>query len=165
METIQKNIVATIQYTLKTLKGDLIGGENARAYIHGHNNLLAGMENALEGKLVGDAIHTEIAPSDAFGEYIDQEPVRIHETRLGQSGTKIVEGMPLQLANSNGERVLVFVEKKEGAYAYLTRNHPLAGSTLVFDAQITAIRSARDEEVNDKRAYPEENRGGSCSCC
>ena len=41
----------------------------------------------------------------------------------------------------------LYVEKKEGEYAHLSHNHPLAGQTLIFDIEIVRVRAALPEEI------------------
>jgi len=166
MDTIQKNTVATIQYSLQTVDGRSIDRDSRIAYIHGHNNLLSGMEKALEGKKIGDTIEIQIAPADGYGEYLEQEPIRVHQKELGTDFHKLVKGMPLHLQNSNGDTIVIFVKEKEGAYAQFTRNHPLAGVPLLFNASITDIRCAQPEEISKKMAYEVDSEiSPTCGCC
>ena len=37
-------------------------------YLHGHKNVISGLEAALTGKKVGDKIDITLAPEDAYGE-------------------------------------------------------------------------------------------------
>ena len=67
METIQKNAVVQINFSLHTSTGGVVDKENGFSYLHGHNKILSGMESILEGKSKGDVVHVELAPEDAFG--------------------------------------------------------------------------------------------------
>jgi FKBP-type peptidyl-prolyl cis-trans isomerase SlyD len=164
--SIQSNKVAVIDYSLHTIEGDLIDDRKQFAYIHGHKKLLRGMEQSLEGKVVGENVVVTLAPADAYGELVEQEPIRVHQSQFGKDFARIQEGMPLQLENSNGEAVVVYVEKKEGAYAFLTQNHPLSGVPLTFTAIVTNIREASPDEIGNKMANdPQANNASSCSCC
>ena len=57
MDTIEAGLVVIIHYTLKNDQGEVLdsseGGEPL-PYLHGHNNIVPGLENALVGKKVGD---------------------------------------------------------------------------------------------------------------
>ena len=59
---IGKNSVATIHYTLRNDSGEVIdssqGGEPL-AYLHGYDNIVQGLERALECKKAGDEIEVE----------------------------------------------------------------------------------------------------------
>ncbi|MDV7400482.1 FKBP-type peptidyl-prolyl cis-trans isomerase, partial [Arthrospira platensis SPKY1] len=60
---IAKDTVVQFHYTLKDDKGELIEsteGKDPMAYLHGHNNIIPGLEKALEGKAVGDSFSVTI---------------------------------------------------------------------------------------------------------
>lgn len=50
---IEENKVVLIEYTVKTEEGVLVDtseGNEPLAYLHGHRNIIPGLENALAGK-------------------------------------------------------------------------------------------------------------------
>ena len=62
--------VVYIRYTLTSEEGEVIDsseGHAPLAYIHGHGNIIPGLENALLGKAAGDKIKVTIPPEDAYG--------------------------------------------------------------------------------------------------
>ncbi len=168
MDTIQKNAVATIDYALLTLDGEVIDQGNQMAYLHGHNNLLSGMELALEGKNPGQEIEHQIAPEDAFGAYIDEkEPIRIHRKHFGKDFEKLEQGIVIPITDSEGNETILYVVQRQGSYATLTRNHPLAGVSLMFNAKVLNVRCALPEEINNKMAFGKDGDRppSSCACC
>ncbi|MEC7985446.1 MAG: FKBP-type peptidyl-prolyl cis-trans isomerase [Myxococcota bacterium] len=165
METIQQDTVATLNYTLHILNGTKIDEVKNLAYLHGHANLLPGMEKALEGKKVGDVINAELSPSDAFGEIIDIDPVRVSRNDFGPSFDRLAVGLGLASTNSKGEKILLYVREKQNDYATLSRNHPLAGLSLIFDAAVLDIRCAVDEEKQQGRPLAPKKDAPSCGCC
>ena len=55
--TISSNKVVTIHYTLTNDSGEVLDsseGHEPLAYIHGNGNIIPGLENALNGRTVGD---------------------------------------------------------------------------------------------------------------
>lgn len=147
--TIKNGLVGIFNYTLHNSDGEFLddGGGEPMAYLHGYGNVVSGLEKELEGKSVGDSFTAIIAPVDAYGDYQAQEPIRVHQSSFGKDFDRLYAGAPLRLQNSQGEPITVFVEKKDGAYVYLTRNHPLAGQTLVFDVEVIGVRAAFPEEI------------------
>ena len=147
--SIKHGLVGIFNYTLHNIDGELLddGRGEPMAYLHGFGNVVSGLEKELEGKSVGDTFQLTLEPADAYGEFYDQEPIRVHQSSFGKDFERLYAGAPLRLQNSNGDPITVFVEKKEGAYAYLSKNHPLAGQTLVFDVEIVGVRAAFPEEL------------------
>ena len=65
---ITENKVATIDYKLYSEDGTIVDGGTSFSYLHGMNNILIGMENALTGKNTGDDVEVDIPPAQGFGE-------------------------------------------------------------------------------------------------
>src|SRR5215213_5186912 len=62
--------VATFHYTLTDEAGTVIDSSRGReplAYLHGAGNIVPGLEEAMEGKKVGDAFKVDVAPEDGYG--------------------------------------------------------------------------------------------------
>ena len=72
--TIAQHKVVTIHYKVVDVdSGDVIDsseGAEPMTYLHGAQNIIPGLENALEGKQVGDEFEETVAPADAYGEYL-----------------------------------------------------------------------------------------------
>ena len=72
--TIENGKVVTLQYSLfnaddgSEIESSRETGE-PMAYLHGYNNIIKGLEAALEGKNTGDEVDVTISPEDAYGEY------------------------------------------------------------------------------------------------
>ena len=67
---ISPNKVVSIHYTLKNDAGDVLdssAGREPLAYLHGAGNIVAGLENALEGKASGDKLNVRVAPEEGYG--------------------------------------------------------------------------------------------------
>ena len=66
MSQIARDKVVHIHYTLTLDDGGVIDsseGQDPLAYLHGHQNIIPGLEEALEGKAVGDAAEALKEPS------------------------------------------------------------------------------------------------------
>ena len=69
---VAKNTVVSIAYQVRTQDGVLVDEAPANQpleYLQGHNNLIIGLENALEGKEVGDKFEVRVQPEEGYGEY------------------------------------------------------------------------------------------------
>ena len=162
---ITHNKVATIDYKLFIEDGTIIDSGNSFSYLHGMNNILIGMENALTGKNIGDEIQIDIPPTQGFGEIENFEPIQFHRSDFGQSFDRLEIGMGINYKDENQKNIILYVNKILGSYATLTINHPLAGKTLKFQATVQSVRDATVAEINS--GYPHSSGGSapSCSCC
>ena len=167
MKTVQKDTVVQISYALHTSTGSLVDMRDGFSYIHGHDTILPGMENVFDGKSKGDSVRAELEPREAFGEAEEQEPIRVHSKDFGKDFERLREGMRLDLQNSNGEKVAVYVQSKFGNYVHLTRNHPLAGQKIILEASILDVRQALPDEIMNSMVIETNTseNSGSCSCC
>lgn len=148
---ISKNKVVALDYTLKDDNGKVIDtskgeGRDALVYLHGADNLIPGLETALEGKGAGDELSVTIAPEDAYGARDGSKVVDIPKTRFGDQ--EIKAGARYNASGPEGD-MLVFtvVEVKEDS-VMVDANHPLAGMQLNFDVKVMDIREATEEEIS-----------------
>jgi FKBP-type peptidyl-prolyl cis-trans isomerase SlyD len=146
---IETNHVVSIHYTLKGDAGEVIdsstGGEPL-AYLHGHGNLVPGLERELTGKNAGDKLQVKISPADGYGEYDPQLVQRVSRRALKGVGNVRV-GMRLHAQTDHGPKP-VTVTQITGDMVTLDGNHPLAGKNLNFDVEIAAVRAATEEELS-----------------
>ena len=114
-------------------------------YLHGANNIILGLEIAMEGHAIKDTFSTTLEPEEAYGIRNENNVQRIPLKRLKGIG-KISVGQVLNLQTNKGP-VQVTVLKVGRFNADVDGNHPLAGIQLNFEVEITAIRDASDEET------------------
>ena len=68
--TIEKGKVVLIHFTLKDGNGQVIDTSEGRPplpYLHGHNNLVPGVEEALLGHAAGDKLEVVVPPEKGYG--------------------------------------------------------------------------------------------------
>ena len=146
--SIKKDSVVTFNYTLKDDAGETIDSSPAGeplAYLHGHGNLVPGLERELEGKHSGDALSVKIAPADGYGEHSRQLIQKVPRRSL-KGIAKITVGMRLHAQTEDGPRA-VTVTAVTGDMVTIDGNHPLAGKNLNFDIDIVGVRDATAEEL------------------
>lgn len=146
---ITQDAVVSIHYTLTNDKGETLdssaGGEPL-AYLHGNGNLIAGLENALNGKQAGDRLSVKIAPADGYGEYSKALIQRVPRRSFrGISDVRV--GMQFQMQSDTGPRS-VTVTHVAGDMVTVDGNHALAGQNLNFDVEVTEVRAATEEELS-----------------
>ncbi len=141
--------VVAIDYTLSNDAGEVIdssAGAETLVYLHGASNIIAGLENALAGKAVGDELEVSIEPEDAYGEY-SAELI----TNLGREMFEGVEdlevGMQFHASAPDGGMQIVTIRDVDGDQVTIDGNHPLAGQQLNFKVKVVSIRAASEEEI------------------
>ncbi len=104
----------------------------------GQGMLIAGFENAVVGKEVGDKVKVTIPPAEAYGEMDEELIFTVPRSEVPEHIIPEV-GMELSLSNEDGG-MNVQVHEVTDEYVSLNANHPLAGKTLLFDIEIVAIK-------------------------
>lgn len=140
--------VVSIHYTLTNDAGDVLdssqGGE-ALVYLHGHRNIIPGLESALVGKQAGDRLEVRVEPAQGYGER-DERLIQQVPRRAFQGIKEVKEGMRFQTQGAHGATSVV-VTRVAGDMVTVDGNHPLAGLSLNFAVEITEVREASEEEV------------------
>ena len=67
---ISKDKVVTFHYRLSNEQGSELEtshGEDPVAYLHGHGNIISGLEKGLEGQSAEDVLTVTVEPQDGYG--------------------------------------------------------------------------------------------------
>ncbi len=169
---ITKNAVVSLAYQVKTEDDVVVDQSTVDApldYLHGHNNLITGLEKQLEGKEVGDKFSATVTPEEAYGEHNDALVQRV-PADVFQGVDTIEVGMRF-LADTDQGPIPVEVTEVDGDEVVVDGNHMLAGQTLTFDVEVVAMREATAEEVEHGHIHQEggcghdhdhDHEGGCC---
>jgi FKBP-type peptidyl-prolyl cis-trans isomerase SlyD len=150
----EKDKVVSFHYTLKDAAGEQMESSREKepmSYLHGANNIIAGLEKAMEGHAVKDEFSVTVEPEDAYGVRNENNVQRVPLKRLKGIG-KISPGQVLNLQTNNGQ-VQVTVLKVGRFNVDVDGNHPLAGKQLTFDVEITDVRDATTEELEHRHVH------------
>jgi FKBP-type peptidyl-prolyl cis-trans isomerase SlyD len=146
--SIAQDQVVSIQYTLRNEAGEVLDSSadgEPLTYLHGHGNLIAGLERELTGRNSGDKLQVKIAPAEGYGEY-DAGLVQRVPRRALKGVAHVHVGMRLQAQTEHGARA-VTVTQLTGDLVTLDGNHPLAGQHLNFEVEVGEVRAATAEEL------------------
>ena len=155
---ISADKVVSFHYNLTDVDGTLLETSHdtePTLYLHGHQNILVGLENELEGKAVGDKIQVTLAPGQAYGERkegaVQRVPIK-HLHNHAAVKNKLKPGSRVSVNTQHGpwEAVVLKVGKFN---VDIDSNHPLAGKTLSFEIEVHAIREATSEELAHGHAH------------
>lgn len=147
---IENNAVVTIGYTLKDDNGDVIDSSEQHgdlAYLHGHQNIVEGLEEALTGKSAGDSVQTSVPPEKGYGIRQEELVFQVPRDRLPED-EELQLGMQFRAQSAEGQELVVTLVELGDDEVTLDGNHPLAGQTLNFDIEVKEIREATAEELD-----------------
>lgn len=144
---IETNKVVTLDYKL-VVKGEVIDqsepGEPL-VYLQGHNNIILGLERALEGKAVGDTLKVTVQPEDGYGERHDDNMAELERSDFEDD---IEVGATYYAQAEDGTEMPFTVLEIKGDSVLVDFNPILAGMVLDFDVKVLDIREATEEELN-----------------
>lgn len=151
---ITQDKVVSIEYVLKVAGQieDQSEPGDPLVYLHGHNNIIPGLENALEGHEAGDKLNVTVTPDEGYGQHDDEaiqtlpredfdDDVEIGASYFAQSDDGSVN--PFTVVSVSGDDVTVDF------------NPPLAGKTLDFEATVIEVRDATAEELDHGHPHGE----------
>ena len=151
---ISKDAVVSIDYKLTNDDGQVLDSSEGReplSYLHGHGNLIPGLETALAGKKSGDAVQTTLAPADGYGVRDESLVQDVPRDRFDPS-VELKAGMQFQAETPEGMRLIRVVDV-QGDQVKVDGNHPLADVTLNFDVKVVDVREATPEELSHGHAH------------
>lgn len=151
--TLEDNKVGLIEYTLTDETGETIDASNGNplAYLHGHGNLIPGLEKVLAGKAVGDKFTTTVSAAEGYGERVDAL-IQTVPASMFQGVDNIEIGMRFEAQSEQGMHSVEVTAVEDGNVT-VDGNHPLAGVALTFDIEVMGVRDATDEEIEHKHAH------------
>ncbi|WP_221088194.1 FKBP-type peptidyl-prolyl cis-trans isomerase [Deinococcus aquaedulcis] len=149
---ITQDKVAQLDYTL-TVDGEVIDQSESGeplTYLHGHSNIIPGLERALEGKAAGDSLQVTVAPEDGYGE---RDEDNVEELSLEDFEDDVEVGATYYAQAEDGSVMPFTVMAVEGDRVQVDFNPPLAGMTLNFDVKVVSVRDATPEELEHGHAH------------
>ncbi|WP_067812910.1 FKBP-type peptidyl-prolyl cis-trans isomerase [Nocardia inohanensis] len=151
--------VVSIDYTLTNDDEEVLDtsvGEAPLVYLHGAENIVPGLEQALEGKTTGDELEVVIDPEDGYGEYL-AELVSTVDREMFEGVDELEPGMEFHAEAPDGESQIVTVVQVDGDEVTIDANHPLAGQRLHFKVKVVEIRDASEEELAHGHPHGEDD--------
>jgi FKBP-type peptidyl-prolyl cis-trans isomerase SlyD len=148
-------------------------------YLHGYNNsnIVAGLENALEGHREGDVFSVELPFELAYGPYDQEFVVEVAKEELTPFIDDFWVGGYVERFNEEDFEEMTdadrFLREIEGEYepegfvikeirkdtVILDGNHIYAGMDLIFNVRVVSVADASILELEN--GYPKESEYGS----
>jgi FKBP-type peptidyl-prolyl cis-trans isomerase SlyD len=153
-ERVEKDVVVGINYRLTVNDGTVVDSTEERGpmeYLHGHGNLIPGLEKALEGRELGSELSVSFPPDEGYGLHQPDKIVEVTKQQLGfepEVGTVVAAQLP------DGREQHLLIAEVDDDKVILDGNHPLAGQTLHFEVSVATLREATPEELLAESVEP-----------
>ncbi|MBL0419492.1 peptidylprolyl isomerase [Ramlibacter sp. AW1] len=149
MEITQQCVVA-LTWTLKDTLGEVLDElDQPVEFLVGGGDLLAKIEEALQGHEPGEQVDLHLEPEDAFGDYDESrvflEPRDLFPAEVDEGMT--FEGLPAGCSPDAPRDMLYTVTEVYPEHVVLDGNHPLAGIALRLHLKVESVREATEEEI------------------
>lgn len=147
--TIDKDRVVTLAYKVYNDQQQLVDSADKNTpfqYLHGHANIVPGLESQLQGLSVG--YKGNLVVPNAYGEIIPeliQEVDKSLFTGLPE-GVELEVGLNFLAATANGDVPVRIVKIKDDRVT-VDANLDLAGQTLTFEVEVLGVRNATIDEL------------------
>lgn len=157
---ITKNKAVIINYRLTDDQGQLIdeSSDGSFCYLHGHDNIIPGLEDALEGKQGGNTFKIEVAPERAYG-LRDESKVETVPRNMFPSEEEIQPGMEFHAEGPNNELMTITILDVNDDVIKVDGNDKLAGLRLTFDVEVISVREADETEISHGHIHSDEGCG------
>ena len=153
VSTIEKNVVVTLDYSLKVDGKEIDSGPIQ--FIHGHGNIIPGLESELEGMELGEEKEVQVKAENAYGEYDSDLEIDVPLSSFPED-FDLQLGRPMRLQDTEGRTFTGVAMAITDDSVKMNLNHPLAGKDLLFKTKVKDLRPATEEEIE---------RGSLASAC
>lgn len=157
---VAKDHVVAFHYALREVRPDgsvshwleSSFGRQPLLYLHGHGNVVPGLEAGLDGKKAGDQLSVTLSPEQAYGLRTSNEVLRVPIKHLAQApaAKNLKPGVIVGVKTNKGVRNMLVL--KVGKFNVdVDTNHPYAGRTLEYQIEVLGVRSATEREIQQRR--------------
>ena len=149
LDTVAVDTVVAMHYTLTLDGGDVVdssSGKDPLHYLHGHGNIVPGLEEEMTGHKVGDKFDVRVPPEAGYGQRREDG---VQEVPKGAfpADLELSPGMMLHAQHEGGAPIAVRVVEVGDETVKVDFNHPLAGQSLNFAVEVVSVRSATQDEL------------------
>lgn len=156
--SIADGLVVTLHYRLTLDDGSIadesFGGEPL-VYLHGHGNIVPGLEKQLVGKAAGDKADVTVPPAEGYGNYDPTLDQKVPRSAFPENA-ELQVGVAFQAQTQDGKPITLWIRALEGDEVTVSPNHPMSGQTLNFHVEIIEVREATPQEKEHGHAHGPE---------
>lgn len=150
---ITPQCVVALTWTLKDTLGDELDAlDEPVEFLLGGNDLLASIEEALQGHADGDTLELHLEPENAFGDYDENlvflEPRNIFPAELEEGMTFDGAAIPSGASPQIPAEHIYTVTDIYPEHVVLDGNHPLGGIAIRLTLKVDSVREATQQEIS-----------------
>ncbi|MBU0536735.1 MAG: peptidylprolyl isomerase [Nanoarchaeota archaeon] len=108
----------------------------------GENHIVEGLDNALEGKEVGQSYEVKISPEEGFGKKDAKLIQMIATNKFTKEGINPMPGLQVNIDGTMG-----IIKSVSGGRTLVDFNHPLSGQNVNYEIRIDNIITDDSEKV------------------
>lgn len=133
----------SFEYTLFDDEGAQIQTNKGQAplvYVRGRDQMIPGLEKALDGMHVGEEKDVKVLPEEGYGPIRKGAFQEVPKEAIPAEALKV--GTPLRAEAPDGESRMARVSEVKDKTVVVDLNHPLAGKTLAFHVKVLDVKKA-----------------------
>jgi len=146
---IGKKTAVAIDYKL-TIEGGFVVDASEKGqplwYLHGANNIIPGLEKALDGLKAGDKKTVTVSPEEGYGLREDSRVHQVPKNKFPAGGYAV--GDHVTATAPDGNEMDARITAMDAKTYTLDFNHELAGKVLTFDITVAEVRAATKDEMH-----------------
>jgi len=149
---ITPQCVVALTWTLKDTLGEVLDElDEPVEFLLGGDDLLAKIEERLQGHDAKDALDLHLEPEDAFGDYDENrvflEPRKLFPAELEEGMTFDGAALPAGCSADIKPELIYTVTEIYPEHVVLDGNHPLAGIAIRLSLKVESVREASEDEI------------------
>lgn len=149
---ITPQCVVALTWTLKDTLGDVLDElDEPVEFLLGGNDLLASIEEALQGHEPQNQLELHLEPEQAFGDYDENlvflETRKLFPAELEEGMTFDGAAMPSGTSPQIPKGQIYTVTDIYPDHVVLDGNHPLAGIAIRLAVKVESVRAATEQEI------------------
>ena len=149
---ITPQCIVALTWTLKDTLGEVLDElDEPVEFLLGGNDLLASIEEFLQGHETGDTLDLHLEPEQAFGDYDENlvflDPRKLFPTELEEGMTFDGAALPAGGSPDMPKDKIYTVTEIYPEHVVLDGNHPLAGIAIRLSLKVESVREASEAEI------------------
>jgi len=156
---ITKGKVVSLAYRLTNDQGEELDRSDKAdpfSYLHGSNQIIPGLESAVEKMNIGDKKQVTVSAKEGYGEHDPKLKFSLDRSNFPKDA-ELEVGMQFEanLSDEEDDGRVFTIEAIKGDKVDVNGNHPLSGMTLHFDVELLSVRDATKDEIQHNHAHGE----------